>query len=425
MKITSQIKPKIGYLAILVIWVTNILILPQNIQAQKLTNNSPEISDENQNQEDISDFNDQIDQRKKELEELNEKAEVYRKNIEIKQTEALTLQNELSLLDDYIAKTSLDLQKTQTEINKLDLEIKNLKSKIEAKEKEIKKDKKKLAELIRVVYRNDQKTYLEITLANDSFSDFYNQIKYLEAIQVKIKDSLGELKNLKTELEAQKQESETKKKEQEDQKLTLETNQNKLQEQQGYKGGLLFETRESESKFQDLVNEIREEQQQINAEITSLEIEARRRLEGEDGDFEELGDAVLSWPVDPSRGITAYFHDPDYIFRQYFEHPGIDVRASQGTPIAAAADGYIAIAKQAGLGYSYVMIVHKDNISTVYGHLSAIKVTVDSFVKRGQIIGLSGGTPGTTGAGRLTTGPHLHFEVRLNGIPVNPLDYLP
>ena len=116
----------------------------------------------------------------------------------------------------------------------------------------------------------------------------------------------------------------------------------------------------------------------------------------------------------------------DKVMKSIGEHSGIDIRAAQGTTLRAAAAGYVARVKYDGsTNYAYIMIIHADGFSTVYGHVSAVSVSQDDYVSSGQVIGKTGGTPRTAGAGAFSTGPHLHFEVRKDGIPVNPLDYLP
>ena len=136
------------------------------------------------------------------------------------------------------------------------------------------------------------------------------------------------------------------------------------------------------------------------------------------------GDLLLNWPVDPSSGIKVIFRDPTYPFRYLFEHPGTDIRASVGTPVKAAAGGYVAWNKKGRLYGNYVMIVHPGGIATVYAHLSKFAAKADTYVERQEVIGYSGGRPGDPGAG-LSSGPHLHFEVREDGVPVDAENYLP
>jgi murein DD-endopeptidase MepM/ murein hydrolase activator NlpD len=203
----------------------------------------------------------------------------------------------------------------------------------------------------------------------------------------------------------------------------LDEEKERIHEERAGKEALLTETRSSRETFQSLLTRLRNEEQAADSDLRALESRLRSRLEESDRSFRS-GDVVLSWPVDPSRGITTYFHDPDYPFRYVYEHPGLDIRAKQGTPVRAPAPGYVARVRDAGMGYNYIMLIHNGGFSTVYGHLLRMIVAEDSFVDRGDIIGYSGGMPGTPGAGRLTTGPHLHFEVRLNGVPADPLQYL-
>lgn len=196
-----------------------------------------------------------------------------------------------------------------------------------------------------------------------------------------------------------------------------------LSDEQQNKTYILGQTNSSEREYQRLLKLAKQEQEQASAEIAGLEKSVRSKLSQAQGKPLEFNDAGFIWPI--RNTVTAFFHDPDYPFNYVFEHPAVDIRAAQGSTIKAAASGYVAKAKNAGMGYSYIMIIHGNGLATVYGHVSRIYVSEDEYVVQGQAIGLSGGLPGTPGAGGLTTGPHLHFEVRLNGIPVNPLEYLP
>jgi len=386
---------------------------------------------------DINELNNQIREKQKKLDELKKQANVYLDNINEKQKETVSLHNQLSILENKIAKTEIDIQTTEAEIDKTGLEIKDVEIQIGNREVDIERKDSELEELIRLLYKSEQKGVLEILLINDSLSSFFDQIKYTESLQADLQKSLVSIKSYKKQLEDKKDTLNKKKEELTSLKLKAEQQKIGLEEELETKQYLIDETKNSEEKFYNLYWQTKQEQQNAGADIYSLERQARKKLEelenkakensgDEEEEFIPLTDATLMWPVkDLSRGISAYFHDPTYPFRYLFEHPGIDIRAYQGTNLYSAGDGYVITAKDNGYGYSYVAIMHANGLSTVYGHVSKILVRVDQYVAKGQLIGLSGGMPGTLGAGNLSTGPHLHFEVRLNGIPVNPLDYLP
>ncbi len=133
---------------------------------------------------------------------------------------------------------------------------------------------------------------------------------------------------------------------------------------------------------------------------------------------------ILRWPVN-SRTITTFFRDPDYYEALWSQHDAIDIAIDQGGDVTAALDGYVYyIFPPAPWGYSYIALRHPDGYVTVYGHLSEVDVLPYQFVTKGQLIAKSGGAPGTPGAGPMTSGSHLHFEVWHDGSVLDPLRVL-
>jgi len=134
------------------------------------------------------------------------------------------------------------------------------------------------------------------------------------------------------------------------------------------------------------------------------------------GDWTELADAPSMWPVE-GRVASSFGEREDPINGEGAFHTGVDIDAPYGTPVRAAGDGDVTGA-QMGAGYGReVTLDHGHDVITLYGHLSAVVVVPGQHVTRGEIIGYVGES------GR-ATGPHLHYEVRLHDVPVNPYKYL-
>ena len=131
----------------------------------------------------------------------------------------------------------------------------------------------------------------------------------------------------------------------------------------------------------------------------------------------------LSWPmvsftITQPFGPTTVLLEPPYGPYKHF-HTGIDIAAALGTPVMAAADGVVVAVGQGNFGYgNYVVIAHGGGIETLYGHLLQTNAGVGDRVVRGQVIGLEGSTG-------FSTGPHVHFELRVNDQVVDPMPYLP
>jgi murein DD-endopeptidase MepM/ murein hydrolase activator NlpD len=167
----------------------------------------------------------------------------------------------------------------------------------------------------------------------------------------------------------------------------------------------LFETKAQEQAAQ-------RESDAIQAASAAIEAKIRAASTGNpSGTVATASAAGLIWPVQGP--ITSPFGP-----RWGGFHPGIDIGIPEGTPIHAAAAGTVIYCGwESGYG-NLVVLDHHNGIATAYAHQSQIEVSCNQNVDQGQVIGLSGCTG-------FCTGPHLHFEVRVNGVPVDPLGYLP
>lgn len=208
---------------------------------------------------------------------------------------------------------------------------------------------------------------------------------------------------------------------------------------------LLAETQGRQDRYEELLKTAQAQEVSVMAEVQQLkdnysffEEKIAAYKEGKTNELslsaladitDELkylrGKTPLSWPVSPSMGISAFYHDNEYRGAMKAEHQAVDIRALQRTKIRAPADGVVSKTVDNGYGYSYIIISHPGKIVTLYGHVSEIQVQEGQVVRQGEVIGLTGGMPGTKGAGWMTTGPHLHFEVFKDFKHVNPLGFLP
>jgi len=381
----------------------------------------------------VTDLESALQKKRKDIETIQKKIAQYQNDIERQRGRSITLQNELSALRSRLEAAELRIDETKQKISLNALERKTLDAKLDQTRKELDTQKTTLGRLLRLLNSEQEQSLMVVMFKEPTLSSYYDALQGT----LQLRDNINTLIERRQKLlqTYQLQQAAVAQKYIDLQQLDRELKDRSLAlgTEQVTKDVLLTQTRNSERNFQQLLQQARAEQLQADAQIRSLETSIRERLRerGLDARLSPDGAVSFVWPV-PNQGIAAYFHDPNYPFRNVFEHPAIDIRtliggkSSNGLPVRAASSGYVARAQDGGAtGYSYIMLIHNNQFSTVYGHVSQINVAQDEFVTQGQVIGLSGGAPGTHGAGRLTTGPHLHFEVRKNGIPVNPLDYLP
>jgi murein DD-endopeptidase MepM/ murein hydrolase activator NlpD len=372
----------------------------------------------------IDDLRDDLQTKKEELKKADERIKKFKEDIQIKKREARSLEDQIDIIEDNIGQLRLNIDQTVAEIEATNAEIGVVEEEVRERESEIGQQKELLSEYIRSMYTLDQQSSVTVFLKYKTFSEAINESATWQELQTRGQETLMTIKQLKEELEQRVNSLR-------DFKETLEELQSRQEQQEATlatarrsKENVLQMTKKQEEEFKRLLGESQKAHQAAEAEIKSLDVKIREELRKQGiGNLPSVG--VFDWPVKTIFGVSCEFHCPDYPYAYLLgPHSGIDLPTYVGTPVKAPADGYVGrVHKASGTGYSYMMILHGEGISTVYGHLSGFNVNEGQMVTRGTVIGYTGGAPGTNGAG-LSSGPHLHFEVRKNNQAINPRLYL-
>lgn len=367
-------------------------------------------------------LNQDLSNKRSRVQELEGLINSYKDKIKAQASQEVTLSNQILLLDNQVREKELTLESTKAQIDVLDAEIDLLDTNIKGRETKIDLQKSMIADLVNKIRQADDIDTLQVFLSKPSLSSYFDRIEELKSLQGDLGQTLEGVKNDKVVLEADKTSRQDKLEQLEERKNRIKEEALRVEMEKNSKISLLAETQNKQAEFDRVVNELRQQNEATTDEIADIEKSLKDKLDAIDRALAS-GQTLLLWPV-PVRKITVYFHDPTYPFKYLFQHPGIDLRADVGTPIKAAAGGYVAWTKTGQSYGNYIMIVHPGNLATVYAHLTRFKVKAGTYVERGDVIGFTGGMPGMQGAG-LSTGPHLHFEVRQDGIPVDPMGFLP
>ena len=381
-------------------------------------------------------------------------------SLEMATEQRVALLDQLEMVDKNIENANGKLINVMKQVAEEENILTLIYNEIESKEIAVRYQKNLIRDYIRVLYEQEKQylstdedgkvNALKMLLSDDSVGDNLKDFKYLSLLNETAQQMIDKLDSLDDELLFYREEVKVRraglltlqeifKKQTDDLELQKESKENLLKvtmgQEQIYAQLLeqtLQEQSESLSEIKALDETVRSIQQKLSEEGNDFDISEYKGFLSSNikaiYDFqynqEDKSDVAFSWPVSPSGGISAFFHDEAYRSRFHLDHNAIDIPAMQGSPVRASADGIVYKAKDNNYGYSYIILAHRNGFSTVYGHINSILVEEGQLIKRNSIIGLSGGMPGTKGAGYMTTGPHLHFELLVGGMYTDPLRYL-
>lgn len=312
-------------------------------------------------------------------------------------------------LDDRIETAEQELAEQESKITELKESIEQIETQLnsvtEKYDKQVELFKKRMV----AIYMAGDTQYLDVLLKSSSLSDFISSYYLISQLTEIDENLLNDLETKKKTMDLSRQKLENEKKE----LATIVENQTRttrtLQNTKKMRENFIDKLSDDEKNLQAKIDEINKQYEEVNQQILAL---AQNGI-----DTAYIG-GELAWPVPGYTRITSkYAMRVHPITGQYKLHTGVDIGAPLGANFVAANDGVVV---KAGPNVAYgnmVIIDHGGGISTLYAHGSEILVEVGQTVKRGDPI-LKVGSTG------YSTGPHAHFEVRINGVTTDPLPYI-
>ena len=382
----------------LVVIFSLLLVMFVNTAAAAFTKSADEIQNE-------------IGDKQAQQSEIDDKLEVLQQQIaQQKETDAQITAEMAKILAEKQVYES-EMQKMLSDLDYIYQQIEDFQKSIEETEKNYNEALVLFYNRARVMYQYAQYDALRLFTESKDIFDFANRDRLFARMMENDRKTLEDLEIMRKDLESKKKIQEQMKvdaealvAEKEAVIAAIENNEAITMEKlQASRGAL--EALESQEEA------MRQESDRIEAKI--------RELQSLYEQYTSSCNGKLMWPSRNTRKISSYFGmriHPIYGYPKM--HNGIDIGASYGTDILASADGVVTTVTNNEGGYGwYIVIYHGDGISTLYAHCSSTIARVGETVKQGQVIGLVG----MTGA---ATGPHIHYEVRVNGSPVDPLGYV-
>ena len=276
---------------------------------------------------------------------------------------------------------------------------------------------------VRDIYINGRLSYLDVVIGSKDFSDFANRLEVLKRIIDSDINLISEIKKERAQIEAHKKKLEEDRAKLVDLEKAALAKQAEIEQKKAERNVVLQKAQNDRAVAMQAIEELNASSAQISAMLKERQAAraaaaaAAAQAAGPGSSYTWVqGTGQLGWPV--SGEITSpYGYRVHPIWGTTIYHSGIDIGVDEGTPVHAADSGVIVWSGWMG-GYGYAVVIdHGNGLSTLYGHNSELAVDEGQSVSKGQVVAYAGSTGNSTG-------PHVHFEVRENGDPVDPMGYL-